>query len=499
MDIQQDHVIHLEDGRFASGSSRNELNRILSRALDANPPNGLVLHFHGGLVNEASARGIADRLAPIYADDGAAYPLFFVWESGVWETIRNNLDDIRKERFFQEVVKKVGEWVLKKLPSDIAVRGAGGGLIDERRLRQEFDAWFSGSSTELPEQVADDGTVSGGRSKGSAPSERRLAEQIEAALDRDFKAAVEAVYNGLNPKGADQPATRGIGSQASAQSLISPEAADAMFERSPVKTRGLLSWGKVAAFVARVVIACIKRLMSGRGHGVYPTLVEEVLRAAYGDKIGAFIWSSMKTDTADAFKAGEETGGYALLDELHKQSAQGRSFSKITLIGHSTGAIFIGHFLAAAAAQLPGQQFDVVFLAPAVTHGDFAKTLAQHRNLIAHFRMFGMRDALERKDQMVKILYPRSLLYFVSGLLEPEIDMPLVGMQRYLSEADLFNPADFPQVAAVAQFLDQQPDAKVWSVISAAPGTSSHAEAHGDFDNDEVTLESVVHIVGSGF
>jgi len=499
MDIQHDHVIHLENGRFASDSSRAELNRILSNALDANPGKGLVLHFHGGLVNEDAARGIADRLAPRYADDGGAYPLFFVWESGVWETIWNNLDDIRKERFFQELVKKVGEWVLKKLPSDIGVRGAGGGPIDERKLRRDFDAWFSGASAELPDQVAEDRTASGGRSKGSAPDERRLAEQIEAALDRDFKSAVEAVYNGLNPKGEDRPATRGVGTEASAESLISPEAADEMFDRSPAKTRGVLSWGKVAAFVAKVVVACIERFISGRSHGIYPTLVEEVLRAAYGDKIGSIIWDSMKKDTADAFEAGTETGGYALLDELRKQAEQGRRFAKITLIGHSTGAIYIVNFLAAAASQWPGQQFDVLFLAPAVTHGDFAKALKQQRDAIAHFRMFGMNDAVERRDQMVKILYTRSLLYFVSGLLEPEVDMPIVGMERYLKEAAIFTPEGFPHVADVAEFLDEEADSKVWSVALAAAGKSSRAQAHGDFDNDDITLDSLVHILRSGF
>lgn len=499
MDIQRDHVIHLENGRFAAGSSRDELSRILKRALDANPGNGLVLHFHGGLVDEDAARGIADRLAPIYADVDGAYPLFFVWESGVWETIWNNLGEIRKERFFQELVKKAGEWVLKQLPGDVAVRGGGGGMVDERKLRQDLDAWFSGTTEELPEPLRDDGTATTGRTRGTVPDERRLAEQIEAALDREFKAAVEAVYNGLNVQGADQPATRGIGSRASAQSLISPTAADAMFERSAVRTRGLLSWAKVAVFVAKIVIACIKRFMAGRSHGLYPTVVEEVLRAAYGDKVGSFIWDSMKKDTADAFVAGEETGGYALLDELRRQAEQGRRFAKITLVGHSTGAIFICHFLAAAATQWPGQKFDVVFLAPAVTHELFAATLAEHRDLIGNFRMFGMRDAVERKDQMVKILYPRSLLYFVSGLLEPEVDIPLVGMQRYLNEQDVFTSADFPQVAAVAQFLGQVPDSKVWSVITAGPGTSSHAEAHGDFDNDQTTLDSVVHILRSGF
>lgn len=499
MDIQKDHVVHLENGRFAAGSSRDELNRVVSRALDASPPGGLVLHFHGGLVNETYARGIADRLAPIYVESGKAYPMFFVWESGIWETIRNNLGEIRQETFFQELVKKVGEWVVKKLPGDTAVKGAGGGLVDEKALRLEFDAWFSEASPELLKLVAEPDSAPSGHSMGSVPDEKRLAEQIEAALDKDFKDAVAAVYNGLNSKGQDQPASRGVGSCASAKSLISPDAADTMFDRSGAKTRGVLSWAKVSMFVAKVTISCIKRLMSGRGHGIYPTLVEEVLRAAYGDKIGAFIWDSMKTDTADAFKSDEMAGGFALLDEIAKQAKRGSQFSKITLIGHSTGAIYICHLLAAAASQLQGQKFDVVYLAPAVSYDLFAKTLAQYAGLIAHFRMFGMRDEIESKDQMVKILYPRSLLYFVSGLLEPMIDMPLLGMQRYLNKADIFRPADFPEIATVEKFLGQQPNAKVWSITSAGSGIRSTAEAHGDFDNDNATLDSITHILRAGF
>ena len=498
MDTQKDHVVHLENGCFASGSSRSELNNIISRALDTNPSGGLVLHFHGGLVNESSARGIADRLAPIYTDANS-YPLFFVWESGLWETIWNNLGEIRQESFFQELAKKVGEWVLKELPSDISVKGSGGKLVDEKELRKAFDDWFSDQGSHLPQQVADGRIVSTGQSKGSIPNQKRLAERIEVALDRDFKSAIEAVYNGLNPKGQDQPTTKGIGSHASALSLISPEAADEMYGRSAEQTKGVLSWAKVSLFVANVVIACIRRLITGRAHGVYPTLVEEILRAVYGDKIGAIVWNSMKKDTKDAFNVDDEAGGFALLNELGKQASAGRRFSKITLIGHSTGAIFICNFIDAASAQLPGQQFDVVFLAPAVTYGDFANTLDRHRDLIAHFRMFGMRDDVECKDQMVKLLYPRSLLYFVSGLLEPEIDIPLVGMQRFLNESDVFKPSDFPHIASVANYLNQQPDSKVWSVTSAGDGISSRAEAHGDFDNDQATLDSVFHILKAGF
>lgn len=499
MNIQKDHVIHLENGCFAGDSSRSELNRILAAALASNPASGLALHFHGGLVNEPTARGIADRLAPLYAESGHTYPLFFVWESGVIETLWNNLGDIRKESFFQELVKKVGEWVLKKLPGDITVKGSGGALIDEKQLRRDFDDWFSGVAQQPPGQLLAE--AAGGRAKGAELDERHLAEQIEVALDPDFKNAVQEVYNGLNPQGQDQPATRGAGTRASAQSLLSPAAADALFERSPVKTKGLLSWAKVAKFVAKVVIACVKRFLGKRSHGFYPTVVEEVLRAAYGDKIGAFIWNSMKTDTADAFVPGDRTGGYALLDELATLAASGQAFKKITLIGHSTGAIYICNLLEVAAKQLPDQKFDVIFLAPAVTHDLFAQTLKQHRTRIAGFRQFGMQDEVECKDQMVKILYPRSLLYFVSGLLETEVDMPLVGMRRYLEQTGLFNAGDFPNVATVSGFLGAIPKSTAWSITdgAACEGMRTASEAHGDFDNDGPTLESVVHILSQGY
>lgn len=380
-------------------------------------------------------------------------------------------------------------------------KGQGGGLINEKQLRREFDDWFSGSGTTPPAMLSGPSPAPAAGQKGTELEEKRLAEQIEAALDRDFKTAVEGVYNGLEAKGQDKPATKGVGSLASTDSLISPDAADMLFDRSPVKTKGLLSWAKVATFVAKVVIACIKRMSSGRSHGIYPTLVEEVLRAAYADKIGITLWNSMKRDTADAFAKGEETGGFALLEELKALRDKGHSFTKITLIGHSTGAIYICHLLAAAARQLAGQQFDLIFLAPAVTHELFAETVTSHRQLIGNFRMFAMRDEVECKDSMVKILYTRSLLYFVSGLLESEPDTPVVGMQRFINETDLFTPEKFPAIATVAAFFEAVPQAKVWSITTGPPGTgtSSAAEAHGDFDDDEPTRDSMVDILKKGF
>jgi hypothetical protein len=53
---------------------------MVTKAVNRQSAPGLVIHFHGGLVNETAGRKIAQRLLPIYATAGA-YPLFFVWES----------------------------------------------------------------------------------------------------------------------------------------------------------------------------------------------------------------------------------------------------------------------------------------------------------------------------------------------------------------------------------------------------------------------------------
>jgi len=84
--------------------------------------------------------------------------------------------------------------------------------------------------------------------------------------------------------------------------------------------------------------------------------------------------------------------------------------------------------------MLPEAEFDVIFLAPAVTYDQFDATLANHQSRIAHFRSFGMTDDWEIADRLLPVVYPRSLLYFVSGLLEETIDEPLVGMERFLRE-----------------------------------------------------------------
>ena len=505
----QDHIIHLANGQLSpkSTTNREDVARMIELAINQQPAAGLAIHFHGGLVSEKSARQIAQRLTPVYAEAGA-YPLFLVWESGLFEAIGNNLQDISKEKIFHEFVKKAAEWVLKKLPGGIGFKGTAGGSVNEIELRQQFDAWFRGERATPPDalEVQTGSSAAGMKTtlKGVSLDQSSLEAEIQLSIesDFDFQDAVQAVFNGLHTGGVPQPMTKGaVGSSASSSSLISPQAAEQLFDRSPATTKGfaLGSWYRAAKMLASIVVAVTRRYRKGRAHGLYVTVVEEVLRYMYLDKVGTLIWNQMKKDTADAFLPGENHGGTALLAELKKLQQSGQQLPRITLIGHSTGAVYICNFLEAAAQMLPGARFDVVFLAAAVTYEKFATTLANHAPSIANFRSFGMSDEWETEDQLVPILYLRSLLYFISGVLEATVDEPLVGMERYLREQEIFTAAEFPAIARSRSFYRDFPESLVWAPDSSGDGNKTAAAKHGDFDNDAATLASLQWLLKHGF
>lgn len=505
------HVIHVVNGRLAPDSTTSgaDVRRIVEQALKAQAPSGIVLHFHGGLVPQEQARHVAqESLYPLYADRAHAYPVFFVWESGFCETVRNNLQDIARESLFREFVKKAAEWLLKSLPADIGFKGGSGASVNEARLRQDFDDWFNGRRASPPEQLERAPGVtragSAAKARGAAIDEQTLEANIAESIEGDpqFQDAVQAVYNGLYPAGQERPATRGVGTQAAENSLISKEAADRLFEKQTATTKGFgpISWLKIAKSVAAVVIRSVRRFRHGRDHGMYTTAVEETLRELYVDKLGRTVWwNAMKKDTADAFQDGSSYGGTVFLYEL-KSQLQNNPAPKITLVGHSAGAVYVCNFLAAAKHWLPDLQFDVIFEAPAATHAMLAETARNCGTQIRSFRQFAMSDALEAADVLVPIIYVNSLLYFVSGLLEDRTDEPLAGMERFLKEQEIYDSGTFPEIEACRQFYARFANSLIWSPSNDGEGRNCEARHHGDFDDhDTPTMDSVRYILQQGF
>jgi hypothetical protein len=84
------------------------------------------------------------------------------------------------------------------------------------------------------------------------------------------------------------------------------------------------------------------------------------------------------------------------------------------------------------------RQFDCIFLAAASLDDFFADALSVVPRRFGRSRTFAMHDGLEAKDAIVPIVYLRSLLYFISGVLEASDDAPIVGMERYDRNSNVY-------------------------------------------------------------
>ena len=71
--------LSVANGRFDK-STRSDLASLFQKYRACDPARPLLVHFHGGLVDESSGLGIAQRLLAEYRRAGA-YPVFFVWQS----------------------------------------------------------------------------------------------------------------------------------------------------------------------------------------------------------------------------------------------------------------------------------------------------------------------------------------------------------------------------------------------------------------------------------
>lgn len=534
-----DHVIHSRGGRIGgrADSTCTDVDRIVG-AIFSDPRSHLIVHFHGGLVSKEAGLEIAKKLMPVYspAANQGGYPLFFVWESSAWETIRNNLTELAGEPVFKQLLRKLLQYTLEHLGGvEVSDSGAkrrsiapGSTGSKEKEVRDALEEFWAHPSKEtLPfrdmEALVDPDQA---RSIGGRIDEEEIRADLEN--DSEFVQALATLPD--LPEGTRSTLSRGASAPPVHRSAFS-ELASTEFSAS-AKTRGWVTMLKVASFVITVLRAILKRRAARRDHGFHATCVEEIVRAF---KVGgsrahewgkALQWNRMKQDTEDAFGPDFDVhAGTALLARLGQATKErGRPLERLTLVGHSTGAIYIAHWLEHARKHLPDVRHDVVFLAPAITYEFFARTVRRHDARIAAFRMFAMQDELERDDQVWgsdqelpehkdwrRYLYPSSLLYLVSGILEnsvdaegkefDEADVPLLGLHRHWLDADTYtrgaNPS-FEPIDAVRAWLKNKNGGLVWSKSLGGDGLDCESFDHGAFDNDKATLNSLSWIATNG-
>jgi hypothetical protein len=472
--LDRKHYLDLADGKFHQTSPADLA--ALFKAVEYSPSKDhLVVHFHGGLVSRKSAGKAADGLLPSYVA-GNAYPIFFFWRSDLWTTISKNLDEVAKEPIFQRLVKRLLQLAIGKF-SD----GAGARSVGRVPLKSEADM------PDDPEELAKYAAArepDPKKAKGATLSKEQK-EQAEEELETDpiIRRESTAIAVTAAPAKTRGVATRAAGGRGvkKRKTRMSPKVINELV--SEMKGEGARFGGalltvasKGAIILGRVVVRYAKQ----SAHGLYATIAEEILRELYLDGIGGTVWALMKKDTLDAFRADPKVyGGTAFLEKLKNWWKPGR---KITLVGHSTGAIYIGNLLEQADAKLdPAVKFDVVFLAPACTFTFLHEKLGVFMRRVKRMRSFGLKDDLESGYWEVPVIYPASLLYLVSGLFEdPIVDCPLVGMERYFSGRD---PYTTKEIKDVTKYLENK---CVWAL---APGCS--ARRHGGFDGDPMIRTSL--------
>lgn len=508
MKFDPDHHILLDDGRLHDESTPAQVESLLDGYWAKGSGTPLVVHFHGGLVSRTGGFEVAGNLGPVYEAAGA-HPVFFIWRSDLLNVVQNKLPHIWEERVFQRLLLHLLRFAAAKVRQEVGmgVRGAELELPAEMEVRDALDR----ADEQVPLDDVDPAELDAAQlppdDQSLHPAERA---QLERELEQDSILVPELQALLADPGDA---ARGGMGAAATPpETLLAPDLlAEMRADVDPeVGARGFILPPAFLRRAAMVLGKVLWRFARRRDHGLYATVVEEILTGVYAGAAAQFVWREMKGDAADAFRDGPDRGGTAFLQGLAKRwdPAQPR---RIILVGHSTGAVYINEWLAKADALLPPEvKFDVVFLAAACGFDAFARTVRDHGHRIAGFRSFGMSDGVERQDYLLpdsifkavpalsvlKKLYPYSLLYFVSGICEDEVDKPLVGMERYHSGRPPYAGAD---LLASGTWLGGVETRRRWSEVNLADGLRTRARDHGDFDNDELTQASLQHLIRAGF
>jgi hypothetical protein len=465
--IELKNYIDLEKGRF-SQTSHADLAQFFA-SLNSTDTKKLVVHFHGGLVSRASAHATAATLLPIYtnADTRA---LFMIWNSDLKTTLKDNLAEIAAESIFWAIVSRVYALLHWKEEQDAArIEGSRGGLQGSLR--------FPGTTQPKRIQQTLQGHSKPERLKPLTRTEEREATE---RLKRDplLRRQVDKITP--TSKGA-----RG-GQGGGAKSRMSPSILRQLQNDAPAGTRSITVSPFMIKKIIFTLIAVIRRFRKHTDHGVYVTIVEEVLRSFYVASVGRTVWKSMKSSITRSFESDPDVfGGTALVDSLKDWCALNR---QLLLVGHSAGSIYIFELAARLARVAPYTKVEVVFMAPACTMDLVVEHQAAFRRIVSKCRIYSLSDSFELGYFEVPIIYKASLLYLISGILENIADTPVLGMRRYFSGKKPYVGGVYLQVAAM--FKDQ----RCYSPSLIAPQLLCTSKKHGGFDDNNEMKESLKDI-----
>lgn len=446
---------------------------------ETNGAKHIAIYFHGGLVNESAGLNAARNIAPHIIAANCA-PVCFVWETGLLETFHENISKIREMPLFNILLKLLLRKISEKIGLGIVIgRGSGSGLSPEQidlELQKPYPF------AEIDKHTENAGSRDGASIESLEALDR--AGQLENRLKMEFEKEIRR----------DIQLMQELSSHV--QDISDPE-------KKADSRAGTVLVGLIPS-IAKVAYKCIKRFISKRDHGFMPTVVEELLRQFYISEIGAWIWKGMKDKSAALWESNEGLNGLHrhagryFLDQLTQYISRFPE-TEVSLIGHSAGSIAICNLLNSSCNQADLVTFKhIIFLAPACRTELFEEHLLKQPDRFQSLRIFTMSDENECKDALVPYIYPRSLLYLISGVLEDRgksFDAPILGLERHIAFKKPYGVEPYRKVHEFLYFTGSNRCCFSKSLDGAGEGLQTQSLKHGDFDDDIPTLNSITYIL----
>jgi peptidoglycan hydrolase-like protein with peptidoglycan-binding domain len=231
-----------------------------------------------------------------------------------------------------------------------------------------------------------------------------------------------------------------------------------------------------------------------------------LLESTVGRPLVKPIWSEMKENAA--FASQPTRGGDLLVTALQNLASTWGDELEIHLVGHSAGAIFLGHFVDLLAARALEQRIASLHLyAPACTVQFANRHFAPQQELMKRLFLDVLTDENERGDNVAAV-YRKSLLYFVSNSLENDARTPLLGLENIAKSDYQRWDGSSTSAEALKKWRQAVADAgllgrgqikllEARKVRTSISGTEINA-SHGCFDNAiDIVERTLLRITGA--
>jgi len=434
----------------------------------------ITLHIHGGLIDESAGIQIAKMMTPVYSAVNS-HPITFVWQTGPFDTIKDQILTIHKTKIFKFILKTVAKIVInyfRMLVNKKEVIRFEDSHIEEE-LTKDIPFAFLDNMDDINREILNN-KLSDVLIFDSLLLETEFL--IEFDSNSEFEELIETDKEGII--------------------LFKKEI------RESLNYKNSNFMGALKISMSKVVRRIVLRFKRRRDHGAMATFTEELLRELYIDNLGSYIWDGMKLkaremwDSNNGLSGDNQHAARYFLDKLEKLKKDQPEI-KINCVGDSAGSIVICHLLGLIAAEKYKCTFETItFLAPACRVKLFNNHIVNNPSMFKRFRIFTMGDYYEIRDHLLGKVYPRSLLYLVSGLLEKGFDEYILGLERHVSAKFPYNNSRELKIANKFLYSSSY-DRLVYSVTpdSAPVGKRSQSRKHGDFDCDHLTQESLQKII----